>query len=130
MENFSSQQDFVSAFYWLNPYLFVRDFSMALTRTDTRHFYDFEKQAEKHRYNRTQKLNDLHTNKIHIHNDRQQRVDKSLWETFEPFRYEPAKLSWSLSIFSFSWLLPLIFIFGLYLALNSQSMQRRVYAAV
>jgi len=130
MDKFSSQQDFVSAFYWLNPYLFVRDFSMALTRADTRHFFDFEGQAEKHRYARTQKLNELHTHKIHLHNDRDQRVDKSYWKTFQPFHYEPPGLSWSLSVFSFSWLLPLIFVLGLFLALNSKSLQRRVYATV
>jgi len=130
VNQFSSQQDFINAFYWLNPYLFVRDFSMALTRTDTRHFFDFEGQAEEHRYTRTQKLNALHTHEIHLHNDRQQRVDKSYWETFEPFKYSPPSLSWSLGSFSSNWLFPLVFVFGLFLLLNSKSLQRRIYDTV
>lgn len=130
IEKFESQQQFVSQFYWLNPYLFVRDFSMALTRTDTRHFLDFEQQAEAHRYARIQKLNQLHTHEIHHHNDRAQRVDKSYWQTFEAFTYATPRLSWSLKVFSLSWFLPLIVVVLLFTFLNSNKMQRRIYAAV
>lgn len=130
VEQFSAQQDFVSMFYWVNPYLFVRDFSMALTRADTRHFFNFEEQAEIHRYARTQKLNELHTHKIHLHNDREQRVDKSYWHSFEPFDYQAPNLSWSLSAFSFRWLPSLAFVLALFLVLNSKGMQRRIYATV
>ncbi|RZM76463.1 hypothetical protein C3B51_18020 [Pseudoalteromonas rubra] len=127
---FEAQRQFVSQFYWLNPYLFVRDFSMALTRTDTRHFLDFEQQAEAHRYARIQKLNELHTHEIHHHNDRAQRVDKSYWQEFEAFNYLTPKLSWSLSAFSLAWLLPLLAVAALFSFLSSNPMQRRIYAAV
>ena len=130
MQQFNEQQRFISLFYWINPYLFVRDFSMALTRSDTRHFFDFEKQAEKHRFERTQKLNNLHANEIHHHNDRAQRVDKSHWQSFEAFVYHAPSLSWSLGSFSFKWLPPLIGFLVLFYVLNSKMMQRRVYATV
>lgn len=130
MKQFSAQQDFVSTFYWLNPYLFVRDFSMALTRADTRHFFNFEEQAEVHRYERTQKLNKLHTNEIHRHNDRDQRADKSYWKSFTPFNYQAPDLIWSLNAFSFNWLPSLILVFALFLVLSSKGMQRRIYATV
>ncbi|TMP38195.1 ABC transporter permease [Pseudoalteromonas rubra] len=127
---FDAQRQFVSQFYWVNPYLFVRDFSMALTRTDTRHFLDFEQQAEAHRYARIQKLNQLHTDEIHHHNDRAQRVDKSYWQEFDAFHYTMPTLSWSLSAFSLAWVLPLLAVMALYIFLNSNGMQRRIYAAV
>lgn len=130
LEQFSAQQRFVSQFYWLNPYLFVRDFSMALTRTDTRHFLDFEQQAEAHRYARIQKLNKLHTEEIDHHNDRDQRIDKSYWQEFEAFTYQSPVLGWSLSPFSLAWLLPLLVVVVMFGSLNSKGMQRRVYATV
>ncbi|CAH9052607.1 hypothetical protein PSECIP111951_00655 [Pseudoalteromonas holothuriae] len=127
---FAAQQQFIRQFYWLNPYLFVRDFSMALTRTDTNHFLEFEQQAEAHRYARIQKLNQLHTNEIHHHNDRDQKVDKSYWQEFEPFHYQSPTLSWSLRTFSWLWILPLLIVITLFIVLNSTRMQRRVYATV
>jgi len=127
---FSAQRGFISRFYWLNPYLFVRDFSMALTRTDTRHFLDFEQQAEKHRYARIQKLNQLHADEIHHHNDRAQRISKSYWQEFEAFTYQSPGLKWSLRAFSLSWLLPLLAVLLLFAALNLKVMQRRIYATV
>ncbi|MGB0859090.1 MAG: ABC transporter permease [Pseudoalteromonas spongiae] len=130
LEQFSKQHAVIRAFYWLNPYLFVRDFSMALTRTDSQHFLDFEQQAEAHRYARIQKLNELHTHKIHLHNDRAQKVSKSYWQEFEPFHYQAPNLSWSLKGFSFFWILPLIAIALIFTCLVSAPMQRRIYATV
>ncbi|MCG9760241.1 MULTISPECIES: DUF3526 domain-containing protein [Pseudoalteromonas] len=127
---FDAQQAFISKFYWLNPYLFVRDFSMALTRTDTKHFLDFEQQAEAHRYARIQKLNELHTHQVNHHNDRAQRIDKSYWQEFEPFSYSAPNLQWSLRDFSWTWLLPTFAVLIIFLSLNSPLMQRRVYASV
>ncbi|KAF7775257.1 ABC-2 type transport system permease protein [Pseudoalteromonas citrea] len=130
LEKFSAQQQFIRQFYWLNPYLFVRDFSMALTRTDTKHFLDFEQQAEAHRYARIQKLNQLHTNEIDHHNDRDQKVHKSYWQEFKPFSYQAPDLTWSLSVFSWLWLLPLLVVIAMFITLNTKGMQRRIYATV
>ncbi|MFC3032705.1 ABC transporter permease [Pseudoalteromonas fenneropenaei] len=130
LEQFTLQQTFISQFYWLNPYLFVRDFSMALTKTDTKHFLDFEQQAEAHRYTRIQKLNALHTHEIHHHNDREQRISKSFWQEFAPFSYHSPNLSWSLQSFSWRWLLPLLAVALLFIGLYSKGMQRRIYATV
>ncbi|TMO65827.1 ABC transporter permease [Pseudoalteromonas aurantia] len=130
LAQFSAQQEFIRQFYWLNPYLFVRDFSMALTRTDAKHFLDFEQQAEAHRYARIQKLNKLHTHEIHLHNDRDQKVHKSYWQEFKPFHYQAPNLNWSLNPFSWLWLLPLCVVVLMFITLNSKVMQRRIYATV
>ena len=130
LAQFSAQQTFISYFYWLNPYLFVRDFSMAMTRTDTKHFLDFEQQAEAHRYARIQKLNQLHTHEIHHHNDRDQKVNKSYWQEFEAFNYQAPNLKWSLASMQLSWIMPLILAVLIFVFLSTKGMQRRIYATV
>jgi len=96
LDQFNAQQAFISKFYWLNPYLAVRDLSMAISGVDSRHFFNFEQQAEQHRFERTQGLNKIHTHEIDHHNDREQRVSSSMWQNFPKFDYQPASLSWSL----------------------------------
>ena len=96
LDQFTAQQTFVSKFYWLNPYLAVRDLSMAISGADSRHFFDFEQQAEQHRFKRIQGLNKIHTEDVDHHNDREQRVSASLWQSFPEFYYQPVTLTWSL----------------------------------
>ena len=122
---FAKQQQFISYFYWLNPYLAVRDLSMALSASDQKHFFDFEQQAEQHRYNRTQQLNNLHINEVDYHDDRGQRVDASYWEKFPAFVYQKPTLMASLQGVFMAIATPLISLLILLYWFTGATFQRR-----
>ena len=71
-----------------NPYLGMRNLSMAMSGTDLRHFVDFNLQAESHRYAFIQRLNDLHMHGIKWEDDRAQRVSREYWKAFPVFSYK------------------------------------------
>ena len=127
LDQFAAQREFIGYFYWLNPYLAVRDLSMAISGADSRHFFSFEQQAEQHRFERIQRLNTIHTQEIDHHNDREQRVSASLWQDFPEFHYQPASLSWSLSN-SLTAILAFVAVITLLLGvLVTPSVQRRAF---
>lgn len=71
----------------LNPYLAIRQYSMATAGSDFSAFEDFGWQAEEFRFSMIQKLNDLHANKIKAENDRGQKVSRDTWQEFPRFEY-------------------------------------------
>lgn len=84
-----SRQNRYSSFASLaNPYLGMRNLSMALSGTDLAHFVDFNLQAENHRYVLIQGLNDLHMHEIKWKNDKLQRVSSEHWKGFPVFAYK------------------------------------------
>ena len=123
----TQQQAIIASFYWLNPYMFSRDISMALSKSDAWHFYDYEQQSETHRYERIQKLNDIHVNHIELAHDRAQKADQSLWKEFNEFTYQQPTLTWSLKPFGLTWLLPLAIIALLTWVVLSVFVRTRVY---
>ena len=103
---------------------------MAVSASDQRHFFDFERQAEQHRYERTQQLNKLHTEEVHFHNDRDQRVSASFWQQFSAFEYTNPTLGWSLQGLWLAVLAPLLSLIVLIFVLARGPLQRKavVYA--
>lgn len=75
-----------------NPFLAIRQISMALSGSDLNHYVEFQRQAEAFRYERVQQLNDLHMKEITLENDRNQRVAKDRWQSFPAFVYHPPAL--------------------------------------
>lgn len=122
------QQARISAFYWINPYMLARDLSMALARSDAWHFYDFELQSEAHRYARTQKLNEIHTNHIELAHDRDQKASSEFWQDFDKFEYQAPNLAQSLAPFSQIWPVLALLLVVLTSLLLSSFVSRRVYA--
>lgn len=80
-----------------SPLMALRSLSMALAGTDGHHLVHFEEQAEAHRYRFIQELNHLHTTKIHWHDDRSQRVERSEWQRFESFVHRLPDVDWALA---------------------------------
>ncbi|MBT1064615.1 DUF3526 domain-containing protein [Bowmanella sp. Y26] len=130
LQRFAQQQAFIGHFYWLNPYLAARDLSMALSGTDSRHFFDFEQQAESHRYARIQQLNKLHVEEVDYHDDRGQRLSASYWQAFPAFHYAFPALSWSLSGMGKATLSALLLFGMLLILLWLPTVQRRSYVRV
>ncbi len=93
------RQDQVMAWLGLlSPYLAARDLSMAAAGTGPEAVEAFRAQAEAHRYEIIQRLNDLHIHEIKYENDRAQRIARQEWTRF-PF-FEPSLPSLRLALAS------------------------------
>ena len=80
---------------WLglfSPYLAARDLSMAAAGTGPEAVEAFRAQAEAHRYEIIQRLNDLHVHQIRYENDRAQRIARQAWTRFPVFQPDPPSL--------------------------------------
>ncbi len=87
------RQDGVLAWLGLfTPYLAARDLSMAAAGTGPEAMESFRAQAEAHRYDIIQRLNDLHVHEIRYENDRDQRIARQEWTRFPVFRPSPPSL--------------------------------------
>ena len=93
------RQDQVMAWLGLlSPYLAGRDLSMAAAGTGPEAVEAFRAQAEAHRYDIIQRLNDLHIHEIRYENDRAQRIARQEWTRFPVF--EPSLPSLRLALAS------------------------------
>ncbi|OKY25436.1 DUF3526 domain-containing protein [Thalassotalea sp. PP2-459] len=128
VEQLRKQQSMLANWYWINPYLLVRDISMALSATDVWHFYDFEQQTEAHRFARISKLNKIHAEHIEREHDSSSKADSTHWQDFERFEYQVPSLSFSLAPFKQVWFMPLICFFLIGGLLFSKILRRRIYA--
>ena len=80
------RQDRVMAWLGLaSPYLAGRDLSMAAAGTGPEAVEAFRAQAEAHRHDIIQRLNDLHIHEIRYENDRAQRIAREEWTRFPVF---------------------------------------------
>lgn len=91
------QNRVIGWFGLLAPHLAMRDLSMSAAGTGPEAVEAFRAQAEAHRYDRIQRLNDLHIHQIHLENDRAQRLSREEWERFPEFRLEPPSLRQALA---------------------------------
>lgn len=71
----------------VNPYLAIRQFSMAVAGSDFTTYEHFATQTEDYRFKMAQRLNDLHMNEIKAEKDREQKVGRETWERFPAFEY-------------------------------------------
>jgi ABC-2 type transport system permease protein len=114
LNQYQQQKRWLSVGYALSPYLWIKEWSMKISATDSRHFFEFERQAETFRYELIQELNHLHTEQINYQDNKTQRLDKHVWQTLPEFHYQPPDISWSLEssviekVMGFWWLLILI----------------------
>ncbi len=91
------QQNRVSEWGGLfDPFLAIRQLSMALAGTDAYHFEEFSRQAEAHRFAFVDKLNEIHVNEVKFEGDKEQRVGADHWKEFQAFVYRQPALGWAL----------------------------------
>ncbi|MBL4631136.1 MAG: DUF3526 domain-containing protein [Paraglaciecola sp.] len=122
------QQQMIRAMYWLNPYLLIRDMSMALTAADVWHFYDYEQQTEAHRFARIKQINKIHAEQVDHEHDKKPRVSANNWQDFAQFKYQAPSLTQSMAPFSIVWIIPLLFFVLASVLLLNAKVQRRLYA--
>ena len=121
------QQEFISRWYWLNPYLLVRDLSMAISASDIWHFYDYESQTEAHRFARISLLNQVHADHIDPKNDRESKAASHHWQKFNDFHYKPQNLATSLAPFQYNWMILLFFVGGIIAIFYTPKLNRRLH---
>lgn len=121
---FLKQQRVIRLTAILNPYLAIKNLSMALSGTDYMAFKDFQAQTETYRYELAQHMNELQiehiANTVSSSADKSARISKTYWENTPDF--EPHFLSLStvlrhevISFFSLIlWLGGMIFLVNAY----------------
>ncbi|OMP13302.1 hypothetical protein COLO4_01913, partial [Corchorus olitorius] len=65
---------------WLTPALALQYVQMASSGNDLAHHQAFIRQAEERRYQLIQYLNQIHTYKVHQHDDKNTRVSADFWK--------------------------------------------------
>ena len=119
LATFEQQNQFARTMAFLNPYLAIRNLSMALADTDFSSYVDFQQQAETYRFSMAQKMNELQMHYIRADalgpTDGPNRIDRHHWEELPDFTYQPRPMSaamggeWlSVAAFGF-WLVALLF---------------------
>lgn len=95
LHQYKRQNHWLSAGMLLSPYLVTKEWSMKFSATDSRHFFEFERQAEQYRYHLIQELNHLHTEKIDYGTNKSQRLDHETWDKLPSFSYSVPDFAWS-----------------------------------
>jgi len=94
---FDNQNSFTVFAGLLNPYLSLKQISMALTASDFKTYVDFQNQAEAYRYGLAQKMNKLQVDKISNHapgeHEKPLSISKSNWAEQPDFNYKFDHLS-------------------------------------
>ena len=86
---YQKQNSFSRVMSFLNPYIAMKNLSMALSNTDYDSYIDFQKQAETYRYNMAQKMNALQIKYISNDKSKPAVIDKDHWAEVKEFHYEP-----------------------------------------
>lgn len=89
---YAKQNSFSKAISFVNPYIAIKNLSMALSSTDYDSYIDFQKQAEKYRYEMAQKMNALQikyiSNTKPKTTDKPYAINKNHWADVEEFHYQ------------------------------------------
>ncbi|MGF7217231.1 ABC-2 type transport system permease protein [Spirosoma lacussanchae] len=88
---YDRQNQFSRAMAFLNPFMAIKNLSMALSGTDYASFVDFGRQAEQYRYDLAQTMNELQIRSISNRKpgpaDKPAVIDRKHWEDVPEFRY-------------------------------------------
>jgi ABC-2 type transport system permease protein len=94
---YDRQNRFSKAMAFLDPYLAIRNLSMALSGTDFAGYVDFQEQAEQYRYEMAQTINDLQmryiSNRKPAPTDRPYQIDRRHWQEVPDFTYQPPTIA-------------------------------------
>ena len=102
---YANQNSFSKIIAFVNPFLAIKNLSMALAETDYASYQDFQDQAEAYRYHISQEMNELQikyiSNKAKNSASKINIIDKKNWEASDDFVYKPSKIS---LVFANEWL--------------------------
>lgn len=110
------QNAWVRQWLWLSPALALQYIQMAASGSDLAHHQAFITQSEQRRYALISYLNRVHTEKVHAHNDKEQRIDAEVWKDAPrpAIQLAPVQVSTSALAAAFSvlvvWLMGALFV--------------------
>ena len=91
------QQDIIRLTAIINPYIAIKNISMALSGADYFAFADFQIQTESYRYSLAQRMNELQmkfiSNKTKTSADKQSKISRKNWSEFPDFHHKFLSLS-------------------------------------
>ncbi|MEA5429211.1 ABC transporter permease [Arcicella lustrica] len=117
---YDKQNSFSKVMAFLNPFMAIKNLSMALASTDFASYINFQEQAEQYRYEMAQKMNELQikfiSNKKPAVGEKPHTIDKKHWEEMHEFAYKEAEVSTVfsheiISIFAFIFWIGLLLFF-------------------
>jgi ABC-2 type transport system permease protein len=89
---YMKQQNIIKLASFFNPYLAIKNLSMALSGTDYASFNDFQSQVEVYRYNLAQTMNELQikyiSNRAKNSADKNAKLERKYWAEFPDFTYQ------------------------------------------
>lgn len=92
LETYEKQNSFTRLTAWINPYIAVKNISMALAGTDFESYINFQKQAESYRYQLAQEMNELQmeliSNEAPGPDDEPHVISSDHWKEFPDFKYQ------------------------------------------
>ncbi|MFC3562714.1 ABC transporter permease [Pedobacter jamesrossensis] len=96
-KTFDKQNGITTIAGFLNPYLAVKNISMALTGSDFKTYVDFQEQAENYRYGLAQKMNKLQIDKISNispgEKGKPHSISRANWSQQPDFNYHFSKVN-------------------------------------
>ena len=97
LEIYAKQNSFSKAAAFFNPYMTIKNITMALSNTDYGSYINFQKQAESYRYEMAQKMNELQikyiSNKKQEANEKPYAISKKYWESLNNFENKQNSIS-------------------------------------
>ena len=97
MEQYEQQQNLVGWTALLNPYIAIKNLSMALSGTDFQAYRNFQNQAEGYRYNLAQTMNNLQikhiSNNVASSADKKAVLSQQYWIDFPDFHHQQLSLN-------------------------------------
>ncbi len=88
------QNSFSKILAFVNPYMAIKNLSMALSSTDFSSYTEFQEQAEAYRYHVSQEMNELQmkyiSNNAKSSAGKSNIIDKKHWEDMHDFQYKPS----------------------------------------
>ncbi len=92
MESYEKQQNIIRWTAALNPYIAIKNLSMALSGTNFPVYKHFQAQTEAYRYHLAQTMNELQinhvSNKISSSADKKAQLSQQYWRDFPDFQYQ------------------------------------------
>jgi ABC-2 type transport system permease protein len=130
-ETYQKQQNVVRYTAILNPYIALKNISMALAGTDFFAYNDFGNQAESYRYQLAQTMNDLQikyiSNKVKNSADKKAIISRQNWKDFPDFHHQFLTIIEVLQKEMLSFISLIIWILGLGFVVKSSSKNLKAF---
>ncbi|MEM0991395.1 MAG: DUF3526 domain-containing protein [Bacteroidota bacterium] len=92
MERYQQQQNLIRWTALINPYIAIKNLSMAMSGTDFLAYRNFQDQTEAYRYDLAQTMNELQikyvSNNTSSSADKKSRISQQHWKDFPDFQYQ------------------------------------------